>query len=165
MDAAIWLVPYTALLLLAAGYDVVQLRIPNAIPLALAMAFLLKAVVVGPEHGWLSHLGGFALTLLLGFILSAFGIVGGGDAKLLAAVALWLGLAPLPLFLLIMSLLGGLLAVLVLMMRNWGPFLLAWLPITWARYIPPCLMPGAPIPYGVPIALAALLTPMLMPIP
>ena len=56
--------------------------------------------------------------LLLGFILHALGWLGGGDGKLLAALALWLGPADVGLALLCTGLVGGLLVLLALARRD-----------------------------------------------
>jgi prepilin peptidase CpaA len=62
----------------------------------------------------------------VGFVLFAIGMkFGGGDAKLLAALTLWLGFADLPVFLVIMALTGGVVALAVLTLRQFG--IPAWL--------------------------------------
>ena len=55
---------------------------------------------------------------LLGALLFAFGLFGGGDVKLVAAMALWTGFADLPRFLLIMGAAGGLLGLVLLLKRK-----------------------------------------------
>jgi len=61
------------------------------------------------------HVLAALLILLSGFALFSAGFIGGGDAKLLAAVALWLGWTDLPLFLLYTALAGGILALAMIM--------------------------------------------------
>ena len=56
--------------------------------------------------------------LLLGFILHALGWLGGGDGKLLAALALWLGPADIGWALMCAGLIGGLLTLLALAKRS-----------------------------------------------
>src|SRR5258707_15102552 len=81
------------LLAAAAGWDIASFTIPNFLTLALLGAFAVFAVAAGLSFtviGW--HLLAGLLGLLIGFTLFSIGHVGGGDAKLFAAVVLWLGL-------------------------------------------------------------------------
>ena len=55
---------------------------------------------------------------LLGAGLFALGLFGGGDVKLIAAMALWTGFADLPRFLLIMGAAGGLIGLILLLKRR-----------------------------------------------
>jgi prepilin peptidase CpaA len=85
----------------------------------------------------------------LGFALFWFGAMGGGDVKLLAALGLWLSLGQLPLFLIIMSVVGGLLGGFALLVKR-HPQLIP------AHYAPPswlgCLKAGQPVvAYGLAI--------------
>ena len=83
----------------------------------------------------------------------AVGWIGGGDAKLFAVVCLWLGLAPMPVFLLVTALAGGGLAVLLLNARSaWIRPHLNGAPAWLGRLT----TPGADVPYGVAIAAGAL---------
>ncbi len=68
------------------------------------------------EVGW--HLLACAAGLAAGFALFALGYVGGGDAKLFAAIALWLGFGNLLDFALVASLFGGGLALALIGMRS-----------------------------------------------
>jgi prepilin peptidase CpaA len=70
-----------------------------------------------------------------------FGLMGGGDVKMIAALALWFPIAPLAMMLVIMSLAGG--AITVAMMID------KWLRRQSAQ---------PEVPYGIAIAIAALLT-------
>jgi prepilin peptidase CpaA len=75
-------------------------------------------------------------------------LFGGGDAKLLPALILWTGwhLTSLQ-FLFLMALLGGALSIALLVLR----FLLRR-----RAGLPQLLQSGAPIPYGIAIAMAFL---------
>jgi prepilin peptidase CpaA len=107
-------------LLLAAGlYDLASFTIPNFLSIALAALFLAFAAAAGFSPallGW--HLGAGMLGLVLGFGLFAAGWIGGGDAKLFAAIALWLGFADLLPYAVVASLFGGLLSLLLLLARQ-----------------------------------------------
>ncbi|MHB8528485.1 MAG: A24 family peptidase [Caulobacteraceae bacterium] len=144
-----------ALLVLAAALrDLVSYTIPNWISASLALAFVPAAFILG------APLGGIGLALLVGVVLLALGVamfaagwVGGGDAKLLAAASLWIGLAGLPRFLLFTGLAGGVLAMILLAIRSaWVRPLLAAGP-AWSQRL---ATPGADTPYGVAIAAGAL---------
>lgn len=126
--------------------DVASFRIPNAIPLSLAGLFLVDAFLRGVAVPILAlHLTAGAALLAAGAALYYVGVVGGGDAKFLAAVALWSGWYELPRLLIVMALAGGVLSLALLLVRRLrtgaasGPF---------ARL----LAAGAPVPYGVAIA-------------
>ncbi len=103
------LAPLVVLLILAAGWDVASFTIPNFIQVASASwlcsyslscrVFRLSAI------GW--HLLAGGAGLAAGFTLFALGYIGGGDAKLFACVALWLGFRDLPAYALIACVLGG----------------------------------------------------------
>jgi prepilin peptidase CpaA len=138
----------------AAASDLLTMLIPNRISLALVASFALIAVT-GPmswtEIGY--HVGAGAIVLTATFTLFAFGVIGGGDAKLAAATALWLGFDGLGDYLLVASLFGGGLTLAILFARSHP------LPLRIAR------MPFAlhlhdaktGIPYGIALAAAALL--------
>lgn len=82
-------------------------------------------------------------SIIFGMFATAFhfGMMGGGDVKMITALALWLPFQPLASMLVIMSLAGG--AITVVMMID-----------KWLRR-----QPGQPeIPYGIAIAIAALIT-------
>lgn len=109
----------TVILLIGAGVtDVRRYRIPNLIVYAIVIAFAVGAAfnLSWPAIGW-SVVAGVGM-FLLGAGLFAFGLFGGGDVKLVAAMALWTGLADLPRFLLVMTAAGGLLGVVWMLKRR-----------------------------------------------
>src|SRR4029453_8589144 len=105
------------LLVAAAASDITRYRIPNAIVYAIVAAFAVGAIFnfAWPAIVW-PVLAGLAM-FLFGALLFAFGLFGGGDVKLIAAMALWTGFADLPRFLLIMGAAGGLLGLVLLLKR------------------------------------------------
>jgi len=109
-----------ALLALAAGWDLASYTIPNRLQLALVAAFVVFVLVTGMAPaplGW--HLLAGLLGLSVGFTLFALGFIGGGDVKLFAVVALWLGFdRDLINYMLIASLLGGALTLGLLVLRR-----------------------------------------------
>ncbi len=110
---------FVGLLLYAAASDVASLTIPNWLCIALAAAFPIAALLTSVP---LSQLGmhalfGFAV-LAVGFFLFQANILGGGDAKLLAAVAVWTGYPAFLPFLFWMAVSGGILAASLLAARQ-----------------------------------------------
>ena len=145
------LVAYGGLLAVAVVTDVAALRIPNFVPLALALLFVPAALISSEPIDWVSHLAAAAIALGVGIGLFAWGKLGGGDVKLIAAVALWQGLRLLPAFVLLIGIAGGAAAILCLLLRwaGLGRFLAARGTDLVA------LRAGADIPYAVAIAAAA----------
>ncbi|HTO41988.1 MAG TPA: prepilin peptidase [Rhizomicrobium sp.] len=148
------LIPLIVLLLLAAGWDLASFTIPNFIQIGLILAFAAFFLTAGIP---LSALGGHLLAGLLGlafgFTLFALGYIGGGDAKLLACVSLWLGFTDLPAYVLLACVLGGALSLAILALRKLP------LPSFFARQ--PWLLrlhdPKEGVPYGVALAAAVFL--------
>jgi len=105
--------------------------------------------------GWavvgVSSLIGLAV-LLVGMIMFALRWLGGGDAKLFAAVALWMGLDGVLPFVLFTGLAGGLFSLLLITARSWLQIYRLRLP-AWGQRL---LQRGGDIPYGVAIAIGAL---------
>lgn len=105
----------------AAASDVMTLRIPNLLSLALVALFAVHVVTSEmPLMDILWHLTAGAIVLGGGMALFAWGKFGGGDAKLIAAVALWVGASLLMPLLILVSLVGLVLAVVVLALRSRG---------------------------------------------
>lgn len=145
---------FPAMLLLGAGYDVASFRIPNWIPAGLAAAFLPVAIMSGMSWGaiGLSVLAGIIL-LIAGMALFAFKVLGGGDAKLLAAAALWIGMSDLLLYVCAVGIVGGLFAILLLTFRR------VPMPATLAgqSWLMRLHSGKEGIPYGVALAAAGVL--------
>lgn len=117
--AAALAICFLALVLSAAFSDAITFTIPNWIPLALLALFPVAGLAAGvplPTLG-LHFAVGFG-ALVIGVGMFAMGWMGGGDAKLIAAAALWLGPAALLNFVLVTAVTGGGLAMLLLMLRS-----------------------------------------------
>jgi prepilin peptidase CpaA len=147
------LLTFPAIMAFAGSIDLLTMTIPNRVSLALVAAFPLAAALIGMDWmAFVSHLGAGALMLVVGIGMFARGWLGGGDAKLLAAAALWLGFDHLAGYLLLVAIAGGALALLVLSYRNWVPP--AWmLDQPWAMRLHDRKVG---IPYGIALAAAAL---------
>jgi len=144
---------FPALMAFAASSDLLTMTISNRISQALAGGFLLLALATGmslPAIGM--HLAAAALVLTVAFVCFAFGWIGGGDAKLAAATALWFGFDYLLDYLLYASLFGGVLTLLLIQFR------LLPLPAAMARqqWILRLHEKGGGVPYGIALAAAAL---------
>lgn len=142
------------LLALAAGWDLASFTIPNGISIALLGAFALFAFAVHMAPWAIGlHLAGGGIGLVAGFALFAFGYIGGGDAKLFACTALWLGLSDLPAYALLATIAGGALALLLMGARRLP------LPQFLSREVWLVRLHDAKsgIPYGVALAIGALL--------
>jgi prepilin peptidase CpaA len=113
------LVILPALLATAAGWDLASFTIPNFLSLALAVTFVLFALALrlSPAMAGLHLLAGF-IGLAIGFTLFALGYIGGGDAKLYAAVGLWLGPHDLLSYSFVAAILGGVLTLAILALRQ-----------------------------------------------
>jgi prepilin peptidase CpaA len=150
---AIRLLLFPALIAFAASSDLFTMTISNRISLALAAGFLLLALLSGTGLVVVAeHLGAGALVLAIGFACFSFGWIGGGDAKLAAATALWFGFDYLLDYLVYASLFGGALTLLLIQFR------LLPLPPMLARHdwIVQLHKKGGGVPYGIALAAAAL---------
>lgn len=105
---------FLGLVTAAAVTDVRSFRIPDGVPLALAVTLLALHAVTGDWSALPDAVAAGSLALAVGWGLQALGVWGGGDAKLVAAIALWTGMAQMPRFLLATALAGGVLALWVL---------------------------------------------------
>jgi prepilin peptidase CpaA len=145
---------FPAMMAFAASSDLLTMTISNRVSLILVGGYFALALAIGASLGdVLSHMGAGLLVLVCTFVFFARGWIGGGDAKLAAATALWLGFDHLIAYLLYASLLGGALTFLVIQFRALPlPALLVGR--EWAERLH---QQDAGIPYGIALAAAALL--------
>lgn len=108
-----------ALLAAAAVWDLTSFTIPNYLSLALAALFGVFAIATGfsASDAGLHLLAGL-IALAIGFTMFALNYIGGGDAKLFAGVALWLGPHDLVVYSLVATMLGGVLTLTLLAVRQ-----------------------------------------------
>jgi prepilin peptidase CpaA len=154
MINAFILLLFPMLMAFAASSDLLTMTISNKLVLALIAGFLALALLTGLSASVIgSHLGSGALVLVVAFGCYAAGWIGGGDAKLAAAIALWFGFDQVVTYLLYASLLGGVLTLLVLRFRS-EP-----LPAVLARqgWVMRLHNENAGVPYGIALAAAALI--------
>jgi prepilin peptidase CpaA len=144
---------FPALMAFAASSDLLTMTISNRLSLALAGGFFLLTLTTGMSLAVIGmHLAAAALVLAFSFGFFTQGWIGGGDAKLVAATALWFGFDHLLDYLVYASLFGGLLTLALLQFRRLP------LPAPLARqaWIIRLHETGAGIPYGIALAAAAL---------
>lgn len=134
-----------ALLLVSAGIEDIRFRtIANAknavIALAAPLWWWTTGMSIWPDIA--VQIGCASIVFAVFVAVFAFGMMGGGDVKLIGALALWLPLVPLLRMLVLMSLLGGALTLGMLV---------------HARLRRPRPDAAIEVPYGVAIALGALI--------
>ena len=142
-----------ALTIVAGLKDITSMTIPNWISAALVVGFFPAALAVGlPPMTILTHLGVGIAALLVAMLLFALRVFGGGDAKLLAATCLWMGLTGVGPFVLGTAVIGGLFSLFIILVRPRAQFLIIGAP----RWVQALMEPKGDIPYGVAIAAGAL---------
>jgi prepilin peptidase CpaA len=145
---------FPALMAFAASSDLFTMTISNRVSLALVGGFFALALVTGmPVMEIATHVGAGALVLVIAFTFFAFGWIGGGDAKLAAATALWLGFDQLLNYGVYASLLGGLLTLAIIRFRLM-PLPAALAEQEWAKRLHRM---DSGVPYGIALAIAALM--------
>ncbi len=150
--AVLYLFPL--LLLCGALWDLLTMQIPNWVSLALLICFLAYSALAPLSVAEVSsHLGLGLAVLLIGAFLFAKGLVGGGDIKLLAAAAVWIGWTYFPLYLVATALIGGVLAVLLLAFRRLH-LPAPWAPVGWLKRLHD---PKTGLPYGIAIGIGGVL--------
>jgi prepilin peptidase CpaA len=144
---------FPALMAFAASSDLLTMTISNRLSMALAGGFFLLTLITGMSlYAFGMHLAAAAVVLVIAFVFFSQGWIGGGDAKLVAATALWFGFDYLLDYLICASLFGGALTLAIIQFRKLP------LPAVLARetWILRLHETGAGIPYGIALAAAAL---------
>lgn len=145
---------FPALMALSASMDLVTMTIPNRICLSLALGYLVLAAFLGvPAGDMLLNISCGLAILAIAFMMFTFGWVGGGDAKLAAATALWLGWSSIFDYGVMAALYGGALTLILLSAR------MAPLPSALARFAWIARLHDAKtgVPYGIALAAAGLI--------
>jgi prepilin peptidase CpaA len=142
-----------ALVIVGGLNDLLTMKIPNWVSGLLVLGFFPAALVVGlPLMTMAAHLGVGVLALVVCAGMFALRWIGGGDAKLIAAACLWLGLGGSGLFLLYTAVIGGGFCLLLMLARtHLQPFF-----IRAPGWVTRLMEPRGDIPYGVAIAAGAL---------
>jgi len=145
---------FPGMMALAASMDLLTMTIPNRVSLALVLSYFALALAVrAPSHDVLLNASCAAAVLAATFLMFSRGWIGGGDAKLAAATALWLGWASIFDYSVMAALLGGVLTAAVLGVRfvRLPGFLerQAWLARLKEK--------SGGVPYGIALAAAGLI--------
>jgi prepilin peptidase CpaA len=146
---AVRLLVFPALMAFAASSDLFTMTISNRVTLALVGGFVAMAFISGMSPSdVLAHAGAAATVLAVTFLFFARGWIGGGDAKLAAATALWFGFDHLVVYLLYASVFGG--ALTLAMIR----FRMMTLPQVFAdqEWVKRLHRPDGGVPYGIALA-------------
>lgn len=152
---AIGLAIFAGLMIWAAVGDVRSFTITNKLNLVIAGLFLVLAVPMG--LGWnviLDHVKVGLIAAIIALAMFYMGIFGGGDAKMVGAIIVWLGSPPIIPFIFYTALAGGLLGLTLLVGRRLAKkFGLPKSP-KWARRM---LRKHSAVPYGVALGFGALI--------
>jgi prepilin peptidase CpaA len=154
MTQAIIFVVFPLCLAVAACSDFLTMLIPNRVSAILLGAFIVVAPLAGLGLTEVAmHLAAGLLVFSICFALFALNVMGGGDAKLLTASAVWFGMSfSLIEYLVYVSFFGGLLTFAILSLRaNTNLILASGLPV------PDHLLKAKKVPYGIAIGIGAFL--------
>jgi|GEM_PF-1917260 len=150
MLTMLFAIAFFCLCIQAGVKDTMTFTIPNWMNLTFLLLFIPAAFAA--QIGWGvagSHLLAGLVALVIAYFLHGFGLFGGGDAKMIPGVILWIGPAGSISFLFGMALAGGVLGLIILLARRAVPADIA--PV-FAKKI---LTAENGIPYGVAIAAGA----------
>lgn len=146
----VFIIIFFVLCLFAAVRDVETLTIPNWLNGWLAFLFFPACLLAAPGWevaGW--HMLAGSIAFIIAVLAFMFGLFGGGDAKMIPGVILWVGPAGAMPFLYAMAFAGGGLAILVIIARKLVPAYAA------PGFAFETLQENKGVPYGVAIAIGA----------
>ena len=154
LTEALALTLFPAMMAYAASSDFLTMTIANRVSIVLGVGFVVLAAITGMSfQEMLMHAGAGAAVLVAAFVCFACGWIGGGDAKLAAVTALWLGFSHLADYLLYASLLGGALTLALMQFRA-VPLPQLFVGREWAERLH---RHDGGVPYGIALAASALL--------
>jgi prepilin peptidase CpaA len=145
---------FPVLMAYAASSDLLTMRIANWLVILVVLAYLGLALLLNipwEQIGW-AAVAALAV-LVVAFALFAFGWIGGGDAKLVSATAMWVGTTVMLQYLIYAALLGGALTLIILAFRRYP--MPAWL--LRHKWLDRLHDTKSGVPYGIALALAAIL--------
>lgn len=146
----IFFVALTLLMMLVIYFDLSSFTIPNWLNATLLILYVPFILFQPEDFNWYMPLLGALIVFIIGFIIFLFHWMGGGDIKLFIATAPWVGWGlPLVEYFILLAILGGVLAVVIYVMRK----ALFWLaPAKSEQELPRILRDDEPVPYGLAIA-------------
>ena len=153
MFDALTIVIFPTLMTYAAFSDLFTMTISNWISAGLVVAFVVLALLFGLPPATIGlHFAAGLIVLAVTFTMFAFGWIGGGDAKLAATTAVWMGFDHLAEYAVGAALVGGALTLVLLLFRL--------LPMpAWARarkWVMRLHDKNNGVPYGIALAAAGL---------
>jgi prepilin peptidase CpaA len=144
---------FPGLMALSASMDFLTMTIPNPIPAVLALAYFTLAAFCLPPPAILADISCGLTVLVMAFAMFSAGWIGGGDAKLAAATALWMGWGLVLDYGVAASIGGGLLTLGLLTARATPlPAILAGFPAIGRLHDP-----KSGVPYGIALAAAGMI--------
>jgi prepilin peptidase CpaA len=145
---------FPAIMALSASMDLITYTIPNPICLTLALGYLVLAAPLGVSvDEILLNISCALVILAIAFAMFNLGWIGGGDAKLAAATALWLGWSSILDYGVSAAIYGGILTLIILSARM-APFPEAFGRFAWVARLH---NGNAGVPYGIALAAAGLI--------
>lgn len=156
MLSIVWLA-FVGIMVAAVVIDLMSYRIPNELVIALLVLFVVVAALNWSEVPWVSHLAAGILIFGAGILFYAIRQMGAGDVKLLAVVALWSGVFPLPRLMVFVSV-CGLIGMLILIALRAVAARLRRQGASETRKLPRVLTKGQGIPYAIGIGPGAIIT-------
>jgi prepilin peptidase CpaA len=145
---------FPVLMALSASMDLLTFTIPNRLCAVLALGYLVFAVLLGASAvDILLNISCGLAILIVAFVMFNLGWIGGGDAKLAAATAAWLGWTAILNYGLAAALFGGILTLILLGARA-SPLPAAFRRIEWLARLHNV---NAGVPYGIALAAAGLM--------
>lgn len=143
---------FAAPLLAAAYTDFWSMKIPNIVCLAMVSGFILTLPLTWQGFPiFAEHLLVFLVFFSVGFAMFAFGWLGGGDAKLMAAISLWLGWGDVQPFILWTTIFGAVLGLGLMLGGRVTPVRLRTSTLGMRLF-----QGGKDMPYGIALAAGAL---------
>jgi prepilin peptidase CpaA len=145
---------FPVLMAFSASMDLLTFTIPNRLCAALALGYLVFAVLLGvPAFDILLNISCSLAILIIAFVMFNLGWIGGGDAKLAAATAAWLGWTAILNYGLAAAIFGGILTLILLGARA-APLPAVLGRIEWLARLHNV---KAGVPYGIALAAAGLM--------
>jgi len=113
---AAWFLPFVLPIVVWVSWsDMATMKIPNKAVLAQLAVFAVIGLIALPFDAYLWRYAHFGVVLVIGFVMSSFGMMGAGDAKYAAAMAPFIALDDLARF---FFLLGAVVIVAFLLHRG-----------------------------------------------
>lgn len=137
--------------------DYRELQIPNTVSLLAIAGFIIAyaSSYFGQDaeiySSLTSHIGAAVIIFVVTAVLFVMKVFGAGDAKMASAYALWIPMVDLPSYLIIMTIVGGLLGLFSLVFRK-----LKISSSLGSEWVATLQKGGSAVPYGIAIAISFL---------